>query len=283
MFLMRGEPFKGADGQTENWFGTCTDIHELKLAERALLRSEKLASAGRMAASVAHDINNPLEAIMNLLYLARTSEELAEAKSYIAEAEAELNRIMHITRQSVGFYREATRPTLTSIQSLVEAAIDLSKARITARDARIETRWRADVDLCVVPGELIQVFANVLLNSLEAIPNEGVIRVRTSSALNEKSQTKCFCVTIADNGRGIAQRLLPQLFEPFFTTKNATGTGLGLWVSKQILDNHKATIRVRTRAEGERTGTVVRITFRGETEVVTERVEDLGQVESVLV
>ena len=262
-FLMRGEPFKEADGRTAKWFGTCTDIHELKLAEQALLRSEKLASAGRMAASVAHDINNPLEAITNLLYLARSSGEMAEVQSYIATAEAELNRIVHITRQSVGFYREATKPTLVSIRSLVEAAIDLSKARITAKDAMIETRWRADVELCVVQGELIQVFANVLLNSLEAIEREGVIRVRTSLAFSEKSQTRCLCVTIADNGRGIAQRLLPQLFEPFFTTKNATGTGLGLWVSKQILDNHGATIRVRSRAEGERTGTVVRIALCG--------------------
>ncbi len=282
-FLMRGEPFKGADGQTENWFGTCTDIHELKLAEQALLRSEKLASAGRMAASVAHDINNPLEAITNLLYLARASEDLAEAKSYLADAEAELNRIVHITRQSVGFYREATLPAIASIRGVVEAAVELSKARITAKDARIETRWRDDVELRVVAGELIQVFANLLVNCLEAMEPEGVIRIRTSLAFNEKSQTRCFRVTIADNGRGIARRLLPQLFEPFFTTKDATGTGLGLWVSKQILDNHEATIRVRTRAEGERTGTVVRITFHGETQVVKESVEGLGQVESVLV
>lgn len=282
-FLMRGEPFKGADGRTEKWFGTCTDINELKLAEQALLRSEKLASAGRMAASVAHDINNPLEAITNLLYLARTSEELAEAKSYVAGAEAELNRIVHITRQSVGFYRESTSPAWTSVRSLAEAAVALLKARIAAKDARIETRWRADAELSVVAGELLQVFANLLVNCLEAIEPEGVIWIRTSLAFDEESQTRCLRVTIADNGRGIALRLLPQLFEPFFTTKNATGTGLGLWVSKQILDNHRATVRVRTRGEGERTGTVVRITFHGERRAVTEAVVALGQVESVLI
>ena len=275
-FLMRGEPFKEADGRTVKWFGTCTDIHELKRAEQALLRSEKLASAGRMAASVAHDINNPLEAITNLLYLARSSDELSEVQSYIAEAEAELNRIVHITRQSVGFYRESTRPAFSSIQGLLESAIVLLKARITAKLARIETRWREDVELSVVAGELIQVFANLLLNCLESIPSEGVIKIRTSFAFNEESQTKCFCVTIADNGRGIPRWLLPQLFEPFFTTKNATGTGLGLWVSKQILDKHHGTIQVRTTAEGQRTGTVVRITFHGQMLAMKDPVEGVG-------
>lgn len=279
-FLMRGEPFKGTDGRTVNWFGTCTDIHELKLAEQALLRSEKLASAGRMAASVAHDINNPLEAITNLLYLARSSDEMPEVRSYIAAAEAELNRIVHITRQSVGFYRESTSPTLSSIRSVLESAIDLLKARITAKQAHIETRWRDDVQLSVVAGELLQVFANLLVNCLEAIPSEGVIRIRTSFAFNEKSQTRCFRVTIADNGRGIPRRLRSKLFEPFFTTKDTTGTGLGLWVSKQILDNHHGTIQMRTTAEGQRTGTVVRITFHSQTLDMVDLVEDRVQVES---
>jgi signal transduction histidine kinase len=281
-FLMRGEPFKGADGRTVNWFGTCTDIHELKLAEQALLRSEKLASAGRMAASVAHDINNPLEAITNLLYLARSSDELPEVRAYIAEAEAELNRIVHITRQSLGFYRESTSPALASIRSVLESAIDLLKARITAKHAHIETRWRDDVQLSVVAGELLQVFANLLVNCLEAIPTGGVIKIRTSFAFDEKSQTRCFRVTIADNGRGILRRLRSKLFEPFFTTKDTTGTGLGLWVSKQILDNHHGTIQIRTTAEGQRTGTVVRITFHGQGLDMVDLVEDTGLVESTL-
>ncbi len=281
-FLMQGESLKEADGRTVKWFGTCTDIHELKLAEQALLRSEKLASAGRMAASVAHDINNPLEAITNLLYLARSNDDLSTVQSYVAEAEAELNRIVHITRQSVGFYRELTSPASSSIRSLLESAIHLLKASITSKHASIETRWRDDVQLSVVAGELIQVFANLLVNCLEAIPSKGVIKIRTSFAFDEKTQTRCFRVTIADNGRGIPRRLLPQLFEPFFTTKDATGTGLGLWVSKQILDNHHGTIQIRTTAEGKHTGTVARITFHGQPLVLQELLEDVGQVESTL-
>ena len=263
-FLVRGESFKQADGRTLKWFGTCTDIHEMKLAEQALLRSEKLASAGRMAASVAHEINNPLAAITNLLYLAKSNEEVSDVRSYIEEAEAELNRVAHITRQSLGFYSESTSPALSSMQGLLESAIEVLKAKTTATQARIEKSWGGDVQLSVVAGEVKQVFANLLLNSLEAIPPGGVVKIRTSMAYDEKSQARCFRVTLADNGPGITRRHHSQLFEPFFTTKGTTGTGLGLWVSKQILDKHRATIRVRSRADGQGTGTVVRITFRSQ-------------------
>jgi PAS domain S-box-containing protein len=260
-FLMRGEPFKEADGRTVKWFGTCTDIHDLKLAETALLRSEKLISAGRMAASVAHEINNPLAAVTNLLFLAKSSEELSTIRSYIDGAEAELNRVAHIARQSLGFYRESTSPALSYAHRLLESAIELLKAKVIAKQAAIETRWRDDVQVSVVAGEVLQVFANLLANSLEAIPSKGIVKIRTSLVFDHKNQIPCLRVTVADNGRGIPDLLLPQLFEPFFTTKDTTGIGLGLWVSKQILDKHSGTIRVRSTAEGDRTGTVVRVSF----------------------
>jgi PAS domain S-box-containing protein len=263
-FLMRGESFKEADGRMVKWFGTCTDIHDLKQAEQGLLRSEKLASAGRMAASVAHEINNPLAAITNLLYLAQTSDELSVIRTYIEDAQAELNRVAHITRQSLGFYRESISPELSSVQSLLESAIELLRAKITSKEACIETRWGDDIQLSVVAGELRQVFANLLANSLEAIPMKGVVKIRTSVGFDPESQTRCLRVTIADNGRGIERHLRSQLFEPFFTTRGATGTGLGLWVSKQILDKHCGRIQLRSRADGPRTGTVVRITFVSE-------------------
>jgi PAS domain S-box-containing protein len=261
-FLMRGEPFKEVDGRTVKWFGTCTDIHDIKLAEQALLRSEKLASVGRMAASVSHEINNPLEAVTNLLYLAKNSDEILTIRSYINDAEHELNRVAHITRQSLGFYRESSNPTPSSLQRLLESAIDLMTAKITAKRACIETRWGDDVQLSVVAGELRQVFANLLANSLDAIPFMGVVKIRTSVAFDYQNKEQCFRVVIADNGHGIPDHLRHQLFEPFFTTKGTVGTGLGLWVSKQILDKHHGTIQVRSVALGPLTGTVIRITFR---------------------
>jgi PAS domain S-box-containing protein len=260
-FLMRGEPFLEADGRVVKWCGTCTDIHEMKLAEQALLRSEKLASAGRMAASVAHEINNPLEAVTNLLYLARTDDDPAAIRKYVEKAEAEVNRVAHITRQSLGFYRESRRPAPSSVQQLLESAIDLLKAKITAKQACVETRWGDDRRLNVVAGELRQVFANLLANSLDAIPARGTVKIRTSTAFDHAIQQRCFRVTIADNGKGIPHDIRAQIFEPFFTTKGSVGTGLGLWVSKQILDKHHGAIQMRSTTEGPLTGTVFRLTF----------------------
>ncbi|HEY5214822.1 MAG TPA: ATP-binding protein [Acidobacteriaceae bacterium] len=260
-FLMRGEPFKEADGHTVKWFGTCTDIHDMKLAEQALLQSEKLASVGRMAVSVSHEINNPLEAVTNLLYLAKNSEEISTIRSYLDDAEHELNRIAHITRQSLGFYRESSKASPSSIQQLLESAIDVMTAKITAKHACIETRWGNDVQLSVVAGELRQVFANLLANCLDAIPVRGTVKIRTSVGFDYQKKQQCFRVTMADNGQGIPRHLRSQIFEPLFTTKGAGSTGLGLWVSRQILEKHHATIRVRSRAEGIPSGTVIRITL----------------------
>jgi PAS domain S-box-containing protein len=260
-FLMRGQPFQEADGRIVKWFGTCTDIHDMKLIEQALIRSEKLATAGRMAATVAHEINNPLEAVTNLLYLAKSTDEISTIHGYIADAEAELSRVTHITRQSLGFYRESKGPELSSIQQMVESAIGLLKARIAAKQATIETRWGRDVRLAVVGGELRQVFANLLANSLDAIAFNGMVKVRTSVAFDHRKQAPCFRILVADNGKGIPRNLRHHLFEPFFTTKGATGTGLGLWVCKQILDKHEGVIQVRSVSEGQQTGTVIRITL----------------------
>ena len=263
-FLMRGEALKEADGQTVKWFGTCTDINDIKQAEKVLLQSEKLASVGRMAASVSHEINNPLEAITNLLYLAKNSEDPSIVRAYISDAELELNRVVHITRQSLGFYRESMNPALSSVQCLLESAIKLMSAKIIAKHACIETRWGDDVQLSVVAGELRQVFANLIANSLDALPNDGVIKIRTSGSFDYQRKQRSFRVCIADNGHGIPHGSRNKLFEPFFTTKGNVGTGLGLWVCKQILDKHLGTIKVRSIAEGPRTGTVMRITFKAD-------------------
>jgi signal transduction histidine kinase len=219
---------------------------------------------GRMAVSVSHEINNPLEAVTNLLYLAGNTEEISTIRSYLRDAEYELNRIAHMTRQSLGFYRESSKASPTSVQGLIESAMDVMAAKITAKHASIETRWGDDVQLSVVAGELRQVLANLLAKSLDAIPYKGTIKIRTSVAFDYQKKQRCFRITMADNGHGIPRHLRSQLFEPLFTTKGTVSTGLGLWVSKQILEKHHATIRVRSVAEGMCTGTVIRITLAAE-------------------
>jgi PAS domain S-box-containing protein len=257
----RAMPLLNANGEIVEWFGAATDITHRKQAEDALLRSEKLASLGRLAASIAHEINNPLEAITNLLYLIRISDGLPEtARRNLELADSELKRIAHITRQSLGFYRESGTPTLTSVTDLLEASIDLLRGKIVARGATIQRDWDSNLTLAGFPGELRQVFSNILANSLDALGQNGRIRIRARNAqsLSDSSQ-QGVRITFTDNGRGIRPELRAHIFDPFFTTKGNMGTGLGLWVTRQIIDKHGGQIRVRSCIGGPKTGTVFSI------------------------
>ena len=248
-------PVRDAGGQVMMAVITVEDISARKRAEQALIRSEKLASVGRMAATIAHEINNPLEAVMNALFLAKGAEAEA-SRQFLEVAEEELQRIAHITRQSLGFYRESNAPALVSVNGLLDSAVDLLKSKVKAKQARIEKQWREEIQITAIGGELRQVFSNLVANSLDAIEAHGTIKVRISRGASLENGCHNVRVTIADDGKGIAADTFPHLFEPFFTTKGTVGTGLGLWVSKQIIDNHGGTIRVRSRNEGAHRGTV---------------------------
>jgi PAS domain S-box-containing protein len=242
------------------------DITERKQAQDALLRSEKLASVGRMAATIAHEINNPLDAVMNALYLAKSGADVPESTlHYIEMADGELNRIAHITRQSLGFYRESNAPTLTFVNAVMDSVVELLKSKIAAKHTVIEREWEGDVIITAVSGELRQVFSNLLANSLDAIDEGGTIKMRISAG-HDFTGLQRVRVTIADNGKGIKAESKPHLFEPFFTTKGAIGTGLGLWVSKQIVDKHDGKIQVRSCVSGARRGTAFCISLPVEPE-----------------
>jgi signal transduction histidine kinase len=236
-----------------------------KQSEQALLRSEKLASLGRMAATIAHEINNPLESVTNLLFLADHTEDLPErVHRYLQMADVELQRVAHIARQSLGFYRESNAPTLTSVTDLLDSALDLLKRKVNEKQAVVEKDWRSTVQITAVAGELRQVFSNLLSNSLDAIDRRGKIKIRVS-AFDPKhtgarnGHTPAVRVTISDEGRGISPTIRSHIFEPFFTTKGTVGTGLGLWVTKQIVDKHGGAIAVRSRNEGSCRGTAFSI------------------------
>jgi PAS domain S-box-containing protein len=256
----RGRAYYDAAGQPVRMSGAAQDITARKQAEEALLRSEKLASVGRMAAAVAHEINNPLASVMNLIYLATHAPGLpAAVRANLEMADAELRRVAHIARQSLGFYREVGAPALTSVNQVLESTVDLLQAKIRQRRAVIEKQWKGEFQLLAVAGELRQVFSNLLANSLDAIDDAGVIKLRVSSCRLGRAGRRAVCVTVADNGRGVKPRDVPRLFEPFFTTKGSLGTGLGLWVSKQIVDKHGGSIRVHSRTAGPRAGTSVSV------------------------
>jgi PAS domain S-box-containing protein len=258
-------PLRDSAGNFIGFLSMVQDITERKQTEQALIRSEKLASVGRMAATIAHEINNPLEAVTNSLFLAKTAHGLPDsARQYLETADDELKRVAHIARQSLGFYRESNAPALTSITAVLDSAVDLLTSKIKAKHAVVEKEWRGEMRVTAVAGELRQVFANLLSNSLDAIDDQGVIKFRVSANSAVKNGDHCVRVTIADNGKGISEALRSHIFEPFFTTKGTVGTGLGLWISKQIIDKHAGIIRAHSSTSGPRRGTTVSILLTAE-------------------
>ena len=219
-----------------------------KKAETALIGSEKLASAGRMAAVLAHEINNPLEAVMNLLFLAQSTGEIPLViRRYLESADGELKRIAHITRQTLGFYRESSASTTFPVVNLLNSVIDLLQAKMESTHVIVEKQCDDLLQITANFGELRQVISNLLLNSLDALGKGGRVTLRASKSLNPMDGSPRIRITVADNGQGISSAALPRIFEPFFTTKGSTGNGLGLWVTRQLIEKHGGSIWVRSR------------------------------------
>lgn len=238
------------------------EIIARKKAEAALINSEKLASVGRMAAVLAHEINNPLEAVTNVLFLAQTTEGLPVVRQYLELADAELKRIAHITRQTLGFYRESSAPITFHLSILLDSVVDLLQAKQISKRAIIDKQCEKQLQMTAFQGELRQVVSNLLMNSLDAIAEGGKITLRATVSGGFGS-TYRIRITISDNGHGMSDTALCQIFEPFFTTKGSVGNGLGLWVSKQIVEKHGGSIQVRSRTDGPRQGTTFSVVLPG--------------------
>lgn len=241
-----------------HWVSNCVwaDVTDKKVAEATLLQSEKLASVGRMAATVAHEINNPLEVVTNCIYLAKTSPDLApELKGYLEMAERELHRVAHIAKRTLGFYRENKHPAMVDIRALVDEVAELYDSKFARQNIVLKIEHGEQcAELMANAGEIRQVISNLITNAFDAsLPNQTV-RVRTSRVTwNDGSYAR---ITVGDKGKGISATNLKHIFEPFFTTKEAVGNGLGLWVSRKIIEKHNGSIRVRS-VEGS--GTVFSI------------------------
>lgn len=236
----------------------CRNTTETRKAEQALRRSEQLAAAGRLAASIAHEINNPLEAVTNLLYLAKSDLGLApHSKELLEIADKELQRLSHITARSLKFYRQRTAPAYTSLEEVVDSVLYFHDPSIRVHNIAIERRYRATPTVRCQPGEIQQVFTNLVSNALDALPEKGRLILALRPATSPAG-VQGVVATVADNGTGMDRYMFERLFHPFVTTKGEAGTGLGLWVTKGILDHHNARVAVRTRAGH---GTVFRIFF----------------------
>ena len=236
------------------------DITRTRLAEEALRRTEKLAVVGRLASSIAHEINNPLESVVNSLYLIRTSSNPDEVRHLVHLAEQELARVSHVVTHSLRFNRQSAAPTLQDLAAIADSALALYSGRLRHTPIRLIRDYRHTEPLFCFEGELRQVFANLIGNAIDAT-REGRIQIRMREARRICDGESCVRVTIADTGSGVDPRTMARLFEPFVTTKENTGTGLGLWVTAEILNRHHATVRVRTSTTPGRSGTVFVITF----------------------
>lgn len=218
-------------------------------AQEALRRSEKLAVTGRLAASIAHEINNPLESITNLLYLMRSENSPEIQKVYLATAEQELARVAEVVKQTLRFYREPNKPVRTELPAVLHSVLVLYHSRITSANIVVEPELHTQAAAAVLssPGELRQVIANLIGNSIDAMRNGGRLRIRVSDeSACRRDGTPGIRLTIADTGIGIPDHLLPRIFEPFVTTKGETGTGLGLWVTGEIARRNGWKIAVRS-------------------------------------
>jgi signal transduction histidine kinase len=240
-------PIRDADGKVERLLATSRDITARKQAEQALIQSEKLASVGRMAATIAHEINNPLSAAINALYLVSQEKALsANARQNLRLAEEELARMAQITRTTLGFYRDTSTPTLVRLHDLADNVLSLYARKIRERGIAVHTHYDAvNGKIRATPGEIRQVISNLLANGLDALPPGGALHLRVAAL--ELAQERAVRLTIADNGSGISPAHLKRIFDPFFTTKESVGTGLGLWVSREIVRKYGGAIRVRSR------------------------------------
>ena len=256
-FLARALAVRDDAGEIVHWYGTCTDIDDQKQSEAAMIRSEKLATAGRLSASIAHEINNPLEAVTNLLYLCRMDGLTeGEVDAYLKMAQAELVRVSEIVTQTLRFHRQPTKAERCKMPDLMAGVLALYDGRLRQAQIDVVTEFSEAVALECWGGEIRQVLANLIGNALDAMrPAGGTLRLRSRMATDWVTGAVGIRTTVADTGCGMPAEIVARMFEAFFTTKHDVGTGLGLWVSKGIVEKHDGRMRLRS-AQGERHGTV---------------------------
>jgi len=223
------------------------DVTEQLQSQEILRQTEKWAAMGRVAGVIAHEINNPLDSIVNVLFLLNNHPSLdAQAREYMRIANEELSRVVHITKQALGFYRESQQAVPVSLPPLLDDVLDL-QARALRRHGIAERKaYRTNGTILGFPVELKQVFLNLISNAIEAMPEGGKLRVHVFDCVEKKTQRRGIRVSVTDTGSGVKREDARKLFQPFFTTKSSKGTGLGLWITKGIVEKYEGTLRFRS-------------------------------------
>jgi signal transduction histidine kinase len=249
-------PIKDKHGRIIGASKILRDISTRKRLEQALLQAEKIAATGRMAATIAHEINNPLEAVMNLMYLLRPMIADPAGISYFQAVETELGRVSHIAKQTLGYYREHAAASRASIGDIVLHAITIYEPRCTATGIEIKKAINSSRKIVLRRGEMMQVVSNLIMNSIYAMQAGGVLSISVEDAAESPDG---IVLTVHDDGVGIAEADLPRVFEAFFTTRSTVGTGIGLFVAKQFVEGHGGRIEIESRQSAEDHGTTVRV------------------------
>jgi PAS domain S-box-containing protein len=249
-------PIKDANGQVIGASKILRDVSNRKRLEQSLLQAEKIAATGRMAATIAHEINNPLEAVVNLLFLLRRKIVDEEGIGFLARAESELERVSHIAKQTLGYYRENASASLASLAEIAEQTLAIYEPRCTAAGIAIVRSFAPSRKIVLRRGEMMQVISNLITNAIYAMSDGGTLSV---SVYDTRFPAEGVSLTVADDGVGIAADVLPKVFDAFFTKRPAVGTGIGLFVAKQFVEGHGGQIGIDSHIEPENRGTLVRV------------------------
>jgi PAS domain S-box-containing protein len=254
----QGKCQRDSQGRVTRIVGVLADITARKQSEEAMLRAEKLAVAGRLAASVAHEINNPLEAVANLLYLVTHAETMDAARAHGQQAMDELMRISLITQQTLKFHRQSGAPTMIRLSEIIQTVLALFRGKLRSSQITVDVQAEREVSISCMPGEVQQIVANLVSNAIEAMPRSGrlTIRIRPSSDWRNGSSAG-MRVTFCDSGVGMDRATMDRIFEPFFTTKIETGTGLGMWVVAQLVERHRGSVHVWSTRRPDASATAV--------------------------
>ena len=251
-------PIIDQSGRTIGASKIARDISDKKRVEQLLIQSEKLAATGRMAAAIAHEINNPLESLINIIFLARQNcTGDSRVSQLLLTAEEELERVSHIARQTLGYYKDTGAPTSVHIHELIQNVLSVYNSKMLSANVAVDSRFNDMQKIKVSKGEMLQVFSNVIANSIDAMKHGGVLSISTRNVLSMPEDG--IEIVIRDTGTGIAPDNLPRVFEPFFTTKGILGTGIGLWVAKQLVTRRGGQITMSSSTTQGSSGTTVTI------------------------
>ena len=236
-----------------------TDITDHKKLQETVRMSERLAATGRLAHTIAHEINNPLEALTNLLYIVQQDESLSTStSSYIQQASLELERISQITKQILAFHRDSKKPVPTKVDEMLEGVLAMFRAPILGNRIEVLKTYRSSRSVWVQPGEMRQAFGNVISNALDAMgDNGGRFGISTYDSFSSDDRIPGVRIVFSDSGSGIPASARARIFDAFYTTKELKGSGLGLWLTSEVVAKHKGSIRVRSRTDGPYKGTLI--------------------------